>query len=198
MTEQEAFEAWWKSEEYRAKYPDDHPVKRSGREGFDAALAWLRSQGEPVAWMNAKKDMTYFGHYNPDDVPLFLAPEPAIPDGWQSVAARDVLAERRRQVEAEGWTPKHDDRHGDRSLVLAAACYAKQYVGRAWLVESLSDGEERYKCDRVPDNWPDSWAEEWWKPKDPRRDLVRAAALILAEIERLDRRMLVTAPEPSK
>lgn len=50
------------------------------RTGFHAALAWLRSQGEPVAWMNAKKDMTYFGHYNPDDVPLFLAPQPAIPD----------------------------------------------------------------------------------------------------------------------
>jgi hypothetical protein len=27
----------------------------------------------------------------------------------------------------------------------------------------------------------------WWKPKDRRRDLVRAAALIIAEIERLDR-----------
>lgn len=27
----------------------------------------------------------------------------------QSTAARDVLAERRRQIEAEGWTPEHDD-----------------------------------------------------------------------------------------
>lgn len=33
--------------------------------------------------------------------------------------------------------------------------------------------------------WP--WDESWWKPTTPRRDLVKAAALILAEIERLDR-----------
>jgi hypothetical protein len=35
--------------------------------------------------------------------------------------------------------------------------------------------------------WPSKWAEHWFKPKDPRRDLVRAAALCIAEIERLDR-----------
>lgn len=33
--------------------------------------------------------------------------------------------------------------------------------------------------------WP--WDREWWKPKDRRRNLVRAAALLIAEIERLDR-----------
>lgn len=38
----------------------------------------------------------------------------------------------------------------------------------------------------VPPTWP--WGAEWWKPKEPRRDLVRAGALIIAEIERLDRR----------
>ena len=35
------------------------------------------------------------------------------------------------------------------------------------------------------DLWP--WAASWWKPKNRRRDLVRAAALIVAEIERIDR-----------
>ncbi|NPW56957.1 hypothetical protein HPR97_34090, partial [Pseudomonas aeruginosa] len=33
--------------------------------------------------------------------------------------------------------------------------------------------------------WP--WDEEWWKPKSARENLVRAGALVLAEIERLDR-----------
>jgi len=33
--------------------------------------------------------------------------------------------------------------------------------------------------------WP--WDPKWWKPKDRRRDLVRAAALIIAEIDRHDR-----------
>lgn len=34
--------------------------------------------------------------------------------------------------------------------------------------------------------WP--WAVRWWKPKDPIRDLVRAGALIAAEIDRLQRK----------
>jgi hypothetical protein len=36
--------------------------------------------------------------------------------------------------------------------------------------------------------WP--WAAEWYKPTDRRRDLVKAASLLLAEIERLDRQTL--------
>jgi hypothetical protein len=40
-------------------------------------------------------------------------------------------------------------------------------------------------CDTAPDGWP--WAPELWKPANARRDLVKAGALILAEIERLDR-----------
>lgn len=40
--------------------------------------------------------------------------------------------------------------------------------------------------------WP--WDESWWKPTNRRRDLVKAGALILAEIERLDR---AEAPKPA-
>jgi hypothetical protein len=97
-------------------------------------------------------------------------------------AALDVLAERARQISAEGWVPEHDDEHSGGQLALAAACYASpvrifiadERVGRAY---------EKFTTYR--DAWP--WTDEWWKPKDRRRDLVRAAALILAEIERLDR-----------
>ncbi|AOJ69368.1 MULTISPECIES: hypothetical protein [Burkholderia] len=87
-------------------------------------------------------------------------------------AARDVLAERRRQVEAEGWTPKHDDAHSTGDMALAAACYA------------VADNEN-YPPTEPPDLWP--WDLDWWKPTDERRNLVKAGALILAEIERLDR-----------
>jgi hypothetical protein len=38
-------------------------------------------------------------------------------------AALDVLAERRRQIEAEGWTPEHDDQHSNWELSRAAICY---------------------------------------------------------------------------
>lgn len=34
-------------------------------------------------------------------------------------------------------------------------------------------------------SWP--WSPEWWKPKDPRRDLIRGIALLIAEAERRDR-----------
>src|SRR5690606_39870520 len=46
-------------------------------------------------------------------------------------AARDVLAERRRQIEAEGWTPEHDDEHSTQELAFAAACYATADEGDA-------------------------------------------------------------------
>lgn len=112
-----------------------------------------------------------------------------------SRAAEDVLAERERQTSAEGWTVEHDDEHTDGSLAMAAACYAlppdqrrleyrpfERDVGR-------TVGEPIIIKDRVrvPFEWPGSWHGAHWKPKDRRRDLVRAAALLLAEIERLDR-----------
>ena len=83
-------------------------------------------------------------------------------------AAMDVLAERRRQIDAEGWTPEHDDHHLPNELALAAASYVCADEG-----------------DAPPAIWPWDWS--WWKPKDRRRNLVKAGALILAEIERLDR-----------
>ena len=90
-------------------------------------------------------------------------------------AARDVLAERRRQIEKEGWTPEHDDQHVNGGLAAAAACYAMQAANDTRGIATRI----------VPAPWP--WARRWWKPKDQRRNLVKAAALILSEIERLDR-----------
>ena len=100
-------------------------------------------------------------------------PAPSMPD---SAATRDVLAERRRQIEVEGWTPEHDDEHSAGEMAAAAACYALNAAGCG--------------CE-VARNWP--WDGSWWKPSTARRDLVKAGALILAEIERLDR--AAAAPE---
>lgn len=87
----------------------------------------------------------------------------------ETAAVRDVLAERRRQIETEGWTPEHDDTHREGELATAAACYIRPALRSA----------------TTDDPWP--WDEAWWKPRSRRRDLVRAAALIIAEVERLDR-----------
>jgi hypothetical protein len=101
-----------------------------------------------------------------------------------SAAEHDVLTERQRQISAEGWTPEHDDEHDDRSLAFAAASSvynaAISHEGRIW------------NQAQPPTIWPTSWGSSWWKPKSRRRDLVRGAALILAEIERLDRAAGVT------
>lgn len=102
---------------------------------------------------------------------LAAAPGNSVPQAWL-----DVQAERRRQVEAEGWTPEHDDAHSPGEMARAAACYAlagssAPNDGTAALLVSLA--------------WP--WDEQWWKPTTTRRDLVKACALGLAEIERLDR-----------
>ncbi len=44
-----------------------------------------------------------------------------------------------------------------------------------------------------PGGWP--FADTFWKPKSPRQDLVRAAALLIAEIERLDREVKAESKE---
>jgi hypothetical protein len=90
-----------------------------------------------------------------------------------SQAITDVTTERQRQRDAEGWTLDHDDRHTDGSIAQAAACYAAAGAGMRWV-----------KYGPLP-YWP--FDSEWYKPKDDRRNLVRAAALCIAEIERLDR-----------
>lgn len=90
----------------------------------------------------------------------------------------EIAAERRRQLEAEGWTLDHEDSQQQGELARAAGCYALQ---AGW---SQDPRASSWPID-APGAWP--WADEWWKPKDVRRDLLRAAALIVAEIERLDR-----------
>ncbi|HBO4125329.1 TPA: hypothetical protein L4T97_004997 [Pseudomonas aeruginosa] len=100
----------------------------------------------------------------------------SMPKAWL-----DVQAERRRQVEAEGWTPEHDDEHDSGEIACAAACYALPPAHPPRIEGALG----RYGRD--PNIWP--WTRDWWKPapNDRRRELIKAGALVLAEIERLDR-----------
>lgn len=97
-------------------------------------------------------------------------------------ALDDVAAERRRQIEVEGWTTAHDDDHRKGELADAAACYAAT-VRTFQAFERVGRNYEPFTL--YVDLWP--WSPGSWNPKDRRRDLVRAAALIVAEIERLDR-----------
>jgi hypothetical protein len=97
-----------------------------------------------------------------------------------SPALAAIVAERRRQVEAECYDSEHDDRHRHGELARAGAAYA---------LNAASGGLEG----NPPAFWP--WGAGYWNPKDVRRDLIRAGALILAELERLERyRKLRTWP----
>ena len=105
------------------------------------------------------------------DTGLDPGPTPGDLLAWGSQAVLDVAAERRRQIEVEGWTPEHDDEHSAHELAEAAACYCLSSAGKPF--------------DYFETMWP--WERWWFKASGTRRDLVKAGALILAEIERLDR-----------
>lgn len=94
----------------------------------------------------------------------------------------EIAAERRRQIDAEGWTPEHDDGHDGGEMLTAAWCYMQRHADA-----DMWGGNAAAEINSLPApaRWP--WDREWWKPKNRRRDLIRAAALIVAEIERLDR-----------
>ena len=81
-----------------------------------------------------------------------------------------IAAERQRQVNEVGWDESHDDNHCFEELAIAAGCYA--------LPPRIGVRSE---------HWPWDW--NWWKPSPDNRirELVKAGALIVAEIERLQR-----------
>ena len=92
------------------------------------------------------------------------------------VVMEEVMTERLRQIEHEGWLTSHDDRHTDNELTRAAACYAFS------VAEPDEDGDPKTGKQRPPFSWP--FSDAWWKPTTPLRDLTKATALLVAEMER--------------
>lgn len=170
-------------------------------QGKGEPIGWLPMLDEPrriaasndnAPWSPSGIDYDRSIHSNPDAkawADMFVTTFPGLADkhelmiGWfanammamhdflkaqLSGAASDVLAERRRQIEAEGMTTAGDDGYHAAELPRAAAAY-------------ILNGSN----DEAPCIWP--LAKAWWKPRDARSNYVRAGALILAEIERLDR-----------
>lgn len=89
----------------------------------------------------------------------------------ESEGARLIAVERQRQVETEGWTPEHDAIHTQGELAASAVAYVQLAAGM-----SPQTVMRHY--------WP--WDAKWLKPSyDPIRNLVKAGALIAAEIDRL-------------
>lgn len=103
--------------------------------------------------------------------------------GWvpasEELAITDIIAERQRQITAKGWTPDHDDKHVNDEIAALAALYAMPEACRDWPAKETGYGA----------SWAEAICPNGWVAKfgDRRRDLVKAAALIIAEIERIDR-----------
>lgn len=95
-------------------------------------------------------------------------------DIMKSKAVKDVIEERSRQRFEFGFDEDHDDLNNYFSMSTAGAIYALAAA-------SLADKDivERF--------WPDDWNVSWFLPESQRTNLVKAAALILAEIEACDR-----------
>lgn len=87
-----------------------------------------------------------------------------------TAALQDVIRERRRQQDEEGFTFAHDDRLSVAELARAAGCYA---MGAADLIRTIRPF------------WP--WDQARLKFKHQRQNLVMAAATTLAALERFDR-----------
>lgn len=162
-----------------AAAPDDLAVaKRIAWARHKAIMGERGDSNAEVYWKflaeNCPREVEAFlaaaraAHVPTDDMPAFTA-------ATRDVIA-DIAAERRRQVEVEGWTPEHDDARVNCEMSAAAASYAM------FAAEPYYD---QLRDTSVPFFWP--WDMGLWKPKDRRRDLIRAGALIVAEIERLDR-----------
>lgn len=90
-----------------------------------------------------------------------------------------IAAERQRQVTSEGWTPEHDDQHESGELAQAARCYL--------------DAPEVWSP-HLPVGWP--WEPGAWKPTPADRvcELIKAGALVAAEIDRLQRLAAASSP----
>jgi hypothetical protein len=83
-------------------------------------------------------------------------------------------------VSVEGWTPQHDDNYRQAELTNAASAYAEAAAMQMYGDVGGPDLEI------APDCWP--WAMFYWRPaSNPIRNLVKAGALIAAEIDRLQR-----------
>lgn len=93
-----------------------------------------------------------------------------------------IAEERARQIKQEGWTAEHDRAHVSGELADAAICYA------------LAAAKQARGCDLdylqtmvIDVGFPWPWEDKWWKPsEDPRRNLIKAGALIAAELDRLN------------
>jgi hypothetical protein len=107
----------------------------------------------------------------PEDEAVKVCP-PEIPKAPTALKSLELVwDERIRQQTEEGYTPAHDDEHTEGQLALLAAAYALSSRGK---YKRTVEIHSVLALDGFS-----------FKPKDPISDVIKAAALLLAELERL-------------
>ena len=91
-------------------------------------------------------------------------------------AVRLVMQERMEQVERHGHTCAHDDQHRHGEIA---------YAARAYVTASFYDEAGDIAMGQARTQWP--FAPHEFRPGTPIECLVKAAAMLLAEIDRLHR-----------
>lgn len=92
-------------------------------------------------------------------------------------AMTKIAIEREKLIMLAGFDSLHDDQQLQSELVMAANSYA---------LNAIASDEERTRFEAAaPPAWP--LDVDRWQPGDRKQDLIRAAALLVAEIERLNR-----------
>ena len=92
-----------------------------------------------------------------------------------------IEEERKRQIEKEGFDSKHDFEHRNDDLALAGAVYALPEYIRLFYKYEEENGQKEY----CPLWWPFEAKSFKPTPNDRKRELVKAGALIAAEIDRI-------------
>lgn len=182
---------------YQTEYAK--PPKREYKHAHDAAsqpsikvLAKFQPDDEEVytvTYHHALDKWVIPGHHG-DFVPQVWTYIPEVvfaekPQTQDVSPEKLIMEERKRQIFQEGFGPEWDDQYTDGQLGAAAGCYAMpENVRRQYQSMHISGGF-------FPRWWP--WSYENWKPgrsgADGRlRDLAKAGALILAEMDRIIRK----------
>lgn len=128
-------------------------------------------------------DFTKLRTLTPEEVEA-IHPEQPDPDYirrntiWEDTIYGKIAARRQKQI-TKGYDAAHDDQHTNGEIALGAAAYCQSAAKPKLYRKSCGAAFTFPMC------WP--WKPAEFSPKNSKDDLIDAAAMIVAEYERLER-----------
>lgn len=165
------------------------PILETDAHGIEMLTGWRRKNNPRSREVRAEQRLPEW---------RLKHPQPWIVQGKLTPGPKIVLAERKRQMQVEGFDSARDDGYTNGELGRAAQCYEREASQREMVDVAIEGdkwavltGPHQEGYPTMPESWP--FPPTWWKPGDRIRELAKAGALYLAEAERLKR-----AGEPEK